>query len=481
MNPSQLQPDVDASQMPTQAPQQQQSLWNGLINVIRPFAGQAAGSLAATGTALIPGVGETGVAEGLANTQGYALVDGILQKLRTGDQNPTWGEAFGEGEKQALINAVGGKIIGGLFRGAQALRSADTPEIYKFLPTTSQALEAHGMHILGTSAKLAEDIGASGAKTAALDRAGGAGFTQALRFVNLLNGRMAGINSDPSKIADNLKFALTDGIEPAENPSNYKSWSPQFRKSPAGQPQYTISQDVADTFRNGKNTFQVLDDALAPGNADKLSKILVAGQANGQVGLNVKQDLQAYQFMKMIQDGAKYDSSGAFVRFNPDQIKKVWNNTDMQQSLQVLYGKDGKKNVTDFLQNIFNTQDKVLGSGTTAGYMRNRALWAATGGFMLGSELLHNLTGTLAGLGGITGMYVGANTIGRALTNPKVARTLVALAGGEPLSEGKQFLTKQLMDSLQGASLAIVDSKGVKHPGRVETDSQTGQLKWVND
>lgn len=476
MNPSQIQPALDASQGVSQGPtgQEQQSLWNGIINILRPFVGQGAGALAAGATSLIPGVGETGAAEALANTQGYALVDGLMQKLRTGDQNPTWGEAFGEGEKQALINAVGGKIIGGLFRGAQALRSADTPEIYKFLPTSSQALEAHGFHLLGTSAKLAEDIGAAGSKSAALDRAGGAGFTQALRLVNLMNGRMAGINSDPAKIADNLKFALTDGIEPLSSFPESISKNPAMKK-------FMVSQDVADTFRNGKNTFQVLDDALAPGNVDKLSKILSAGQANGQVGLNVKQDLQAYQFMKMIQDGAKYDNAGNFVRFNTDQIKKVWNNPDMQQTLQVLYGKDGKQNVTDFLQNVFNTQDKMLGSGTTAQYLKNRELWAVTGGFMLGGGIVHNLAGALAGMGGVAGLYVGANTLGRVLTNPKVARTLVALAGGEPLSEGKQFLSKQLLNSLQGASLAVVDAKGAKHPGRIEEDSQTGQLKWVND
>lgn len=505
------------------------------IDFARPFVANAVGDVAGLGgTALGGPVG--GIA---ANNLGYAATDALMQQLKS--SHGTFGESFGEGEANALVNAVAGRVIGAVFRGANALRGAGVPEIYNYFPKSSQALEAHGYHTLASGASMLEHM-APNSNSAALDKSGGAGFTQALRFVNLLNGRQAGTNTNVGKLADQLKFALTDEIDPIESEyqpikitketapyqpikvesrkadyqpidvdlknkefpskgtqtrvigaqkqvdipgSTVTSAAGPIEQAPTGGLQttpdgpiqtaklakYTVSQDVAQTLNNGKSTFQVLDDAIAPNNVDKLSKILLAGQANGQVGLNVKQDLQAYQFMQMLQKGAKYDSTGNLTRFDVNNIKNTWNDPDMQQTLDVLYGKQGKKDATDFLQNIFKTQATDPGAASTGQYIKNRSLWASTGGFVLGGGLLGALTGhlsgELAGLGGIAGLYLSANQLGRLLTKPETARVLVSMAGGEPLSAGNKLASKILLNSLQGGSLALMGNDGKKTWGSV--------------
>ena len=234
---------------------------NKAIDFIRPFVGNAAGLASAAGVGLLT---KNPAAAFGAETQGYAGIDSLMQQLKTRDQAPaSFTEGLAEGEKQALLNAVGNRIMGGLFRGGKAFFSADQPEIYNFKPTTAQALESFGYNRLATTAKFAEDFGATGSKSEALDRAGGAGFTQALNFANAINGKTFGINSDPVKLADKLREDLSKGLIEGD------SWT--------ANPLHVASQEALDTLKGGSNPFMKIDQVLQ--DPDRLSKVLVAGQA----------------------------------------------------------------------------------------------------------------------------------------------------------------------------------------------------------
>lgn len=447
---------------------------NAGIDFIRPFVGNLAGSAAAGGVGLL--TKNPALALG-AETQGYAGVDSLLQMLKAGDQRPAdFGEALGEGEKQALINAVTGRIVGGLFRGVNAIRSADQPEIYAHFPTTSQALESFGYNKLATAAKHFEDFGAPGAKSDALDRAGGAGFTQALKFANALNGRMFTINSDPVKLADKIRGTLESGLEelPQGPAANYKSWSKSFTKNaqnPQGGPLHIASQEALSTLQGGRNPFQKLDDVIQ--DPDRLSKVLAVGQLNGQPGVNVRKDLQAYQFMSMVNKSMSKDAQGN-IRLNPDKLNAVWTDPGMQTSLDTLWGKNNRKDVSDFIKNVTFTQDK---QNT---YPVAKAIRFIDGGFMLGAGLLTGNLHIAGGAGALGGLFVPTAIIGSALTKPGVARFLAAAAGGEPLTKASSIAAHAFNDALQGATVATINAAdGSKTWGRMEKDPETGEMKFV--
>lgn len=572
--------------------------WNSTIDFLRPFISDAAGGAAAVGTALTPYLGEIPGSELAAKNLGYTGMDMLLKKLKTTDQQPSSsGESFLGSEKDAIINSITQGILKSVFRGTKAFYSADQPEIYNFKPTTSQALTSYGMHALATLPKFAEDIGASGAKSKALDRAGGAGLTQAIKFIDAHTGLPYGdLNID--ELANKVKSTLEDGIElkndyqylplkpklevpehpgyaPAptlskpnpialpelppkpvptplpDQPNIQSSYAPEYKtemtnnynkqvaaikaqdkqaldayneqvtkiksdnklqntqalsdyneqvakskndyttykgavdathkqtvdltKDAFGKqmdqykanlsqfkdPEYQVNNEAMDILKGGQNPFSKLDDALSDN--DKLQKILAAGQANGQVGLNVKKSLQSYQFMKMINDSTSKDLQGN-VRLNPDKLTTAWTDPKTASVRDTLWGSEGQDNVTKFLQNIATTQDKQ--------YAVPSILRFANNGFRLAASAVAGISDFGHTAGTIASLYIPVAAMGRAMTNSRVARVLTAMAGSEPLEEGGKKAAHILTDALQGSSIAIEDANGKKTWGTFDKSGQ---------
>lgn len=445
-----------------QGPQNLDPAYNKAIDFIRPFVAQGGSDLAGLGLGTVTANPIMGFA---ARTGTYGAIDTLMQYLKT--QSPdSIQEAIGEGEKNALVNAVGLKIMNGIFRGIKGIYNAGTPEIYKFAPTTSQALESYGFHNLATAAKHAEDLWATGAKSRALDRAGGEGFTQALRFANALDGRLASTNVDPTKLLDNIKSTLSQGLTSTSGAGQFKSNL------------YHASDEAMSILTSGKRPFEALDNAIE--DPDQLSKILTAGQLQGQAGLSVRKDLAAYQFMKMVQDATTKDASGA-VRINPNKIAEVFNDPKLSTSMDLLYGKQGRNNITDFMKNLSFTQDEMAKSGTLPRYLR----YTGAGGFLLGTGMLSHYLG-LTGLeaagvsaASIGGLKVSASTMGRLLTNPTTAKILTEMAAGNSLGNGEKLAAKVLLNTLQGSASALVHNDGKETWGTVDKDPQTGGYSFV--
>jgi hypothetical protein len=448
------------------------SVLSKAIDFVRPFAGMAGGMGGATLGAI---GGPVGAFAG--ETQGYAGIDALLQQLKPGE-TPSVGESLKEGEKQALLNAVGGRITGALFRGAiaggKAIVGAEQPEIYSLFPTTAQALEANGNHILATSAKYLEDIGAPWAKKASLERSGLQGSFQALGFAKLLNGSTYNINQDPVKLARKIYGDLGDALEPVEKPANFKSWPPEFKATQKDQ--YQLSQEAQGIAQGGSNPFQKLNNTID--NNAELEKMLVVGRG---AGTNTRRDLQSYQFMRMYNDATTKTADGS-VRIDPEKVARTWNDPEMQSSLQTLYGSKTNPNSTyqqvqQFMNKIATVQDKT----TTAG----RGITVMAGGMMLSgsifSSLLDNANIHIPGgySATVAGMYIPAALIGAALTQPQAARVLTAIAGGEPLSASMKLSSRLLFDAMQG-SAAVVGADGKKTWGSFKKDAN-GSTQWVSN
>jgi len=79
------------------------------------------------------------------------------------------------------------------------------------------------------------------------------------------------------------------------------------------------------------------------------------------------------------------------------------------------------------------------------------------------------LTGSVeGGTVASAGTFIGAEVLGRLLTNPKVGRLLVAMAGGEPLGVSEAYAGRQIANALQGSTIALMGPDGTKTPVRVQ-------------
>src|ERR1017187_9069984 len=107
-----------------------------LRNILPPAAGAAAATVATPYTG--------GLGTFAAGTAGYTGMDQLLKSMKSGTSSESIPASLMDSLTSAVINEAGGRIIGGVWKGAKAFAAADQPEILKFLPTASQALKAQG-------------------------------------------------------------------------------------------------------------------------------------------------------------------------------------------------------------------------------------------------------------------------------------------------------------------------------------------------
>jgi len=409
----------------------QTKLPDAAVDVARPFI---AGAVGHTVGALAAPSGPVAVGADLAT---YTGVDTLLKYLK---QNPP--SSLGESLAESGGEAVGNKVIGGLMnflgRGVKAVRNADQTEIQNFLPTTSQAAKAAGQDKLAIATKALEDISLT-AKEKALDRSAGAGFTQALK---LAKNNDFNFSRNPQLMKDMIQ---------QDSPS-ITNYTP-FRK---GQPFQLTNESVLDSFSK-------IDKVI--GDPAKLQDVLTTAQANG-VGENLKKSLQGYQFMKIFQNATKQSlTEGApgsqnIVRINSQSLADDWLDPKMQDSLKTLYNSKQRADIGQFFKNVAMTQDKINANPVA------KKIWMLHGGVGIATGLL---TGSLEG-GTIAsvGTFIGAETLGRLLTNPKVGRLLVAMAGGESLGVSEAYAGRQIANALQGSTIALIGQDGSKTPVKVQ-------------
>jgi hypothetical protein len=429
------------------------------VDKLRPFISGAAGAAGAAGVSLIPGVGETGIAQVAADTQTYAVVDSLLKYLGASPPK-SYGEALTGSEADAAINAVAGKLIGGMFKGAKALFNSGQPEFYKLAPTLSQGLERFGMNKLATIPKFLEDYGVPAAKAEALDRVGGNGFTQTLAHANTIDGRMAGTNSNPQKLYDAIKGQLQLGLGTTT-------------ASGATAPLHYLSEEALSLIDKPGNKFRMLDSVI--GDVDKLSKVLRVGQIAGSPAMNVRQDLAAYQFMRMVDKASTEDLKGA-VRFDPSKLSSLWNNSETQSSFDLLFGKQGKERVSEFFKDIAYTQSQQGANPALGKFLR---YGSATGKFILGIGALKSAitSGNFVPLAGIAGLQVGASTVGRLLTNPRTAQIMTEMAKGT-FKESTPFAGRLIGNALRNETVGLVSGDGSTTDGTIVENPQTGLLEF---
>ena len=452
------------------------------IDLARPIL-SGAGATAAATAALPADPFTLGGASLAAGGGAYLGIDALLQHLKSNpQQNSGAAQLLGAKQggasatvlnsiQQALEVAAGSKVFRGVSAGIKAIRDVDLPEIQNFLPTTGQAANAAlaetpkpllsqgiptalgnwwtrlKLNVLGSGASTLEGFNAK-ARSAALDRTGGAGFTQALQTSKELG---FDLQKDP------FTGHFQDPMDPVYNLT---------KNSMIGNTGFDMSPDLSLD-----KAYKTIDSTIA--DVDKLKNTLATASATG-TGDNLRKAFQQRQFSKMFNDATTRDvATGStytdnVVRINPKSFNDTWTDPAMQKSLKELYNAPQRANIEQFFKNVEMTQDKV------SSFPMAKPLWMLRGGVGLGMGLVTSmLTGNvaesaLAGGAGITGMVLGGDELAKMLTNPKTGRFLVRLAGGEAPGASEQFIGKMMSQVLNGSTVALIDSKGNKHPGQLK-------------
>jgi hypothetical protein len=445
--------------------------WDKAVDIARPFVGSAVGvpaglaATAATAPLLGPGAPVAGFA---AETQGYALVDSLMQYLKT-EKPKSYSEALTSSEADAAINAVGGKLLQGVFRGAKAMGSAvGLPDIYKLAPTASQALEAYGNKILSSSAKFLEDFGVPASKAEALNRAGGKGFAEALAYTNQMNGRTAPVNKSPALLFDKIRSGLMGGLS-ANIPELGTAARTVADKEGVVPALHTASEEALNSLETqGAGNLSKLDDVIA--DRDKLAKVLKVGALTNSPYLNVKQDLGAYKFMDMVNKAWEASPKGQGGRLNPELLSTMWNNPKMAENFKTLYGKDGMDRISQFFKDVAYTQ--------STGKPNQFVNVLSKGSFLFN---IGKLASSIAG-GDLVGMIpsgvaVGAHAMGKLLTGETTGRVLAEMAHGGLTSTNDAWASRMIVSGLKGVPVAIMGAGGEKRDGTFVQD-EDGHLKF---
>jgi hypothetical protein len=488
------------------------------IDLVRPLASGAAATAAAT-AALPVDPFTLGGASLVAGGGAYLGMDALLQYLKSNPQqnsglaqliNAKQGGAsatIANSIQQALEVAGGAKLLRGVSAGIKAIRDVDLPEIQNFLPTTGQAansalaetpkpdIASQGiptalsnwwtrlkLNVLGTGASTLEGFNTK-ARSAALDRTGGAGFTQALQTskelgFDLQKDPFTGHFQDPMDPAYSLithpdRMPLGEGSYTPIKIKPGKDYQPLTRTE-TYQPKTEPTIIPGEPDLHLYDSYKKIDDVIA--DVDKLKNTLAVAQVNG-TGDNLKKAFQQRQFSKMFNDATTRDVATGnpytdnVVRINPKSFNDTWTDPAMQKSLKELYNAPQRANIEQFFKNIEMTQDKV------SSFPMAKPLWMLRGGVGISMGLVTSMLtgnvaeGALAGGAGITGMVLGGDELAKMLTNPKTGRFLVRLAGGEAPGASEQFIGKMMSQVLNGSTVALIDSKGEKHPGQLKDGS----------
>jgi hypothetical protein len=351
-------------------------------------------------------------------------------------------------------------------RGLASLQKTGVPDIYNYHPTTSQAANALDLPWLAKGAKALEDMNTS-AKSAALDRTAGKGFTQALLLAKNADW-VFNRNPEIMKEFTSEVLPMTEGSYTPITIKEGQKYTP-LTKTTSFQPSTPTTIVPGEPKQVLYDSFSKIDKLIA--DPEQLQKVFETSQSLG-TGENVKKTLQGYQFMRNWNNAVQNMADGS-TRIDAGKLASSWADPEMQSSYKVLYNAQTRANINQFVKNIGTVQDKMGGHQFST-------FWAWHSGIIMGGGLLGSILkgepSLAAGAGGeVLGMYVGAQQIGRLLSNPNVARTVVALAGGEPLGKTNELAGKMILRGLNGTVVALTHRDGSQTPMKVVD----GQLKAV--
>lgn len=194
------------------------------------------------------------------------------------------------------------------------------------------------------------------------------------------------------------------------------------------------------------------------------------------VANNLRKDLAGYEFQKIMQEAWRPEDpiKGTLGHFDKNAMISAFMDPQKKDSYKLLFGAQTRANMEQF----FDAVSKTAQSGKS---LYTSALIARVGyaGITLGTgAVLANLDDPRSLIaGGIIGGTVLLGGIGRAMSNPDIARLLTAAVKGDPLGMSEKAASKFILNVLQGAKMSLTLNDGTERQAVINAD---GKIKLVD-
>lgn len=186
---------------------------------------------------------------------------------------------------------------------------------------------------------------------------------------------------------------------------------------------------------------------------------------------NTRKDLQGYELTQLINNAKIVDTKGN-VTYDGKKLVESFAAPNKQESYRILFSKQNRADIEQFFKNIAQVSDKTkLGMGNY--WMLRLGGTGLTLGATLATALTTGSLPASVGTGGaVIGATLGANQLGKLLTNPDSARLMVALAQNGPLNKSIGFAGRVIANVLKNSPVTINYQDGNSVNGKIGPDGK---------
>lgn len=191
---------------------------------------------------------------------------------------------------------------------------------------------------------------------------------------------------------------------------------------------------------------------------------------------NIRKDMAGYEFQKIMQEAWRPEDpiTATAGHFDKNAMISAFMDPKKQDSYKILFGAQTRASMEKF----FDAVSKVSQNGKSP-YTSSLIARAGYAGITLGTgAVLTNLDDPRSVIaGGIIGGTVLLGGIGRAMSNPDIARLLTAAVKGDPLGMSEKAASKFILNALQGSTMALTLQDGTERQAVINAD---GKIKLVD-
>jgi hypothetical protein len=232
-------------------------------------------------------------------------------------------------------------------------------------------------------------------------------------------------------------------------------------------------------IRNTDKAIPLIDEIL--GNPHKLNAALDANELkmpivtqSGKstvkvVSNNLKEDFKGYYIQRLFD---KYSSLDPVTQ-NPSSIdvkslSEQWLSPEFKTARDRLFSKAEQSDINVLFKTIAQTQTRSNAFGGPG-----MKLNMARAGMMLAPGLLSGVLSQSVTYGAsTTGIMLTGVAVAKMMTNPNIARKMIALGQGQPLNMSEQAFSKILAGGLQGVTIKLMQKDGGALEGAINRDGK---------
>lgn len=378
-----------------------------------------------------------------------------------------------------LLNRTGTNPLGPLGKGSVS------GELSSLDPTFSQYLTSKGKD--ATVPKVVENLLAGRSKVQALVNSSKAIEKEAEQVASKVTGK-AGVTNTTDALAKNIQIkaqinsehlqdAITDMASQMQSAQTALNASPGDKvlvktlkeltkqheelwkayKGTFGAPSKTRAlKDLTITDAFGKGAYDpnpIIDTVLY--DYPEMQRFFDSGEikVGGQTitSNSPRKELAGFGFKRM------FDAATDLGRktFSFDSLKDNWNRYKITEEGKKLFNAQTRGNIDQFIEKASHVSESMNDKGAS----KYLALRLGTASVALGSGLVSGLLGgSSAGLmtsGAIVGGVFSLHQLGKLMTNPDVARLMIASVSGGPLNMAPQVASRLLARALRGEPIKL--------------------------